>query len=401
MAENGLRRGLVVLVLMTALVAAGALFVAGGALQEGVDDDASSGNDTISPENRSVDVDRVNVTVELDPNDDLEESLNYELAVVGEVEALNDAANGTVDCTRELCVINGTVAADAEGEELPRYQLHGVVTGAAPSKGFTAHVNGTLEGNAIEGLGLGAYNVSAPNETDGGSNGSVANADGGASETETSAASIPTVSDAGSDDASGTDSGSSDANEESSESSDANEADSQSNNVNEADSGTGDASEEASASESESTASASAESSSSASDAETLQTDGGEQTETASDESSDEGAAASVSFDGCSSATVEGDAYGYEAGLRYYVSDGLDTSTYDESGISTPATIDGNDVISDARATDVVIESVLVLDENFQVVAQAENPNYEDCVDTIEQQYQESQGESGGSNASE
>jgi len=292
--------------------------LAGGALlQDEGDADGAPDNTTISQENRTVDTDRVNVSVRLEPTDEMEtEELQYELVVVGEIAAANDAANGTVDCSGELCVVSGTLPADAAGEELPRYELAGVVTSASPASGYTANVTGTLEGDAIEGLGLGAYNVTAPNAT-------------GATNDSVAAAAEPLQTDGGTADSAATD---------------GSESESSDNGAAESDDGTAENDE---------------------SDAESP----------------------SVTFDGCSTATVEGDAYAYEAGLRYYVQSGLDTSTIDESEISTPTTIDGNELIGDARTTDVVVETVLVLDEDFGVVTQASNPNYEDCVDEIEQQH--------------
>ncbi|SNZ05280.1 hypothetical protein SAMN06269185_0817 [Natronoarchaeum philippinense] len=299
MAANRRRHVLIALTLLVAVVAAGGVLVAGDTLlQDGTDNDTAA-NDTAVPENRTVDVDRINLTVTLEPSDDLEGDLDYELVVIGEIAAANDAANDTVECNGELCVVNGTLGADADGDERPRYELRGIVTAATPSEGFTAHVNGTLEGDAIEGIGLGAYNVTAPNATGGGINDSVVRADGGGVSGETSAATV-----------------------QSSE----------------------------------------------------------------SEESDGAAESASVTFEDCSTATVEGDAYAYEAGLRYYVSSGLDTSTIDESDISTPTTIDGAAFVGDARTTDVVIETVLVLDEEFNVVEQVSNPDYEDCVERIEQQ---------------
>jgi len=342
MAANGVRRGVIVLVLLLAVVGASVVLAGGALLQDeggagGTPDDA-----TAAQENRTVDTDRVNVSVRLEPGDEIEGELRYELVVVGEIAAANDAANGTVDCRGELCVVTGNVSADAADEDLPRYELGGVVTSASPEDGYTANVTGTLEGDAIEGLGLGAYNVTAPNVTDPTNDSVLAGA--GAEDAGTTASGVEALQ---------TDGGTTDTDESESESTDADadEAEVQSSDTDDA-TGTDDATE---------------------SDA--------------------DGEMPSVTFDGCSSATVEGDAYAYEAGLRYYVQSGLDTSTIDESEISTPTTIDGNELIGDARATDVVVETVLVLDEDFGVVTQASNPNYEECVDEIEQQYADSEDE--------
>lgn len=365
MAGNGVRRGLIALVLLVAVVGAGVVLAGGALLQDEGDADGAPDNATISQENRTVDTDRVNVSVRLEPSDETEtEELQYELVVVGEIAAANDAANGTVDCTGELCVVDGTLPADAADEELPRYELGGVVTSASPESGYTANVTGTLEGDAIEGLGLGAYNVTAPNgtdavndsvvaalgpsgEEDGGEQSAVqdeASGSGESSQSEEADDAEPLQTDGGTADADATDSDESDG--------DASEAD-------ESDGGT---------------------------------SENGDGT-TESDESS--GESPSVTFDGCSTATVEGDAYAYEAGLRYYVSDGLDTSTIDGSELSTPTTIEGNELIGDARTTDVVVETVLVLDEDFGILTQVSNPNYEDCVDEIEQQHADWEDEQG------
>jgi len=388
MAANGLRRGLIALVLLVALAGAGVVLASGGALlqADGGGDDGQTGDDAISPDNRTVDTDRVNVSVELAPSDDLDDEIGYELVVIGEVAAANDAANDTVDCTGELCVVSGTLSPDAEGEDLPRYELHGVVTSATPEDGYSVTVNGTLEGNAIEGLGLGAYNVSAPNGTDESANNSIlAGADGTAADTadESGDASDPTDGDdaasASDDDEAAT------SDDDEAATSDDEETAASSVEALQTDGGTsedaasdGDAGEEGDASE----------------DSESNDGDASDDAESG-DDANEDAESASVTFDGCSSATVEGDAYGYEAGLRYYVPSGLDTSTYDQSEISTPATVDGNDVISDARTTDVVVESVLVLDEDFGVLTQVSNPNYDDCADTIEQQHADWEDEQG------
>ncbi len=361
MAGNGVRRGLIALVLLVAVVGAGVVLAGGALLQDEGDADGTPENATISQENRTVDTDRVNVTIQLDPSDELAtDELQYELVVVGEVAAANDAANDTVDCNGELCVVDGAVSADASGEELPQYELGGVVTSASPESGYTANVTGTLEGDAVEGLGLGAYNVTAPNGTDAVNDSVVTDMESGSDQETT------------------------------------------------------DADESASASDDSEAADGGEASDGEATDAEPLQTDGGTSEGDTSDDASEgetdgddasendesSGESPSVTFDGCSTATVEGDAYAYEAGLRYYVSDGLDTSTIDQSDISTPTTIEGDELIGDARTTDVVVETVLVLDEDFGILTQASNPNYEDCVDEIEQQHADWEDERGDENAS-
>jgi|GEM_PF-6559106 len=357
MAGNGVRRGLIALVLLVAVVGAGVVLAGGALLQDGGDADGAPDDTTISQENRTVDTDRINVSVRLEPTDEMEtEELQYELVVVGEIAAANDAANGTVDCTGELCVVDGTLAGNATDEDLPRYELSGVVTSASPESGYTANVTGTLEGDAIEGLGLGAYNVTAPNAT-GSTNDSVA------------ATAEPLQTDGGTADPDVTD---------------GSESESSEGEATESESSEGEATE------SESSESGATESESSESGATESESSEGEATESDDGTAENDESAAespSVTFDGCSTATVEGDAYAYEAGLRYYVQSGLDTSTIDESEISTPTTIDGNELIGDARTTDVVVETVLVLDEDFGVVTQVSNPNYEDCVDEIEQQH--------------
>lgn len=311
---------MIALVLLAAVVGAGVVLAGGALLQDDGDADGAPDDATVAQENQTVDTERVNVTVQLEPTDGREDDLRYELVVVGEIAAANDAANGTVDCTGELCVVDGSLAADAAGEDLPRYELRGVVTSASPAEGYTANVTGTLEGDAIEGLGLGAYNVTGPDGTDATNDSVVAmGGAGGGAITDVNVEGATADAEALRADGGTTDSGSTDA--------------------------------------------------------------GPSETDDADGESP------SVTFDGCSSATVEGDAYAYEAGLRYYVPSGLDTSTIDESEISTPTTVDGNDLIGDGRTTDVVVETVLVLDEDFGVVTQASNPNYEDCVDEIEQQH--------------
>ena len=393
MQASRVRRAVAVVALLGAVLTGSAVLAAGGALfQE--DDGESSASEDAASEGAAVDAERVNVTLALEPAADGEEDVDYELAVVGEIEAANDAADDTVECTDELCVVDGTLASDAGDDERPEYRLRGVVTGVEPADGITTRINGTLEGDALQGLGLGAYNATGDEPTAGepaaedgdadASGGDVAGTEDLTFETGDADAvagegSNELVTDGGTvqSDTEG-ESRDGDADDESADGGAETETDDEDAETSDEDAETSD--EDAETSDE---------------DAETDPADDSATDETGDDSTDDAEASdgVSITFDGCSSATVEGDAHAYEAGLAYYLPDGFDTSTRDESDVSTPVTIDGEAEIGDGTTSDVVVEDVLVLDEDFGVLEHRENPDREECLDRIERQHEEGTGD--------
>jgi|GEM_PF-2107073 len=100
------------------------------------------------------------VDYELALNSTAEDDLSYSLTVLGAVEPVDDAANGTVDCTDQLCRVEGTL----EPDEVATYHVSGSIVGVQPKEGLIGHVNGTFEGDALVGTGWGAL---SPAEDDG------------------------------------------------------------------------------------------------------------------------------------------------------------------------------------------------------------------------------------------
>jgi hypothetical protein len=112
-------------------------------------------------------VDYDSIAYALTLNSTAEDDLNYSLLVLGAIEPVDDGAEGTVECDDQVCRVDGTLEID----EAATYHVSGAVVGVQPNEGLVAHVEGTLEGDALTGLGSGALSPaveSADDSPDGG-----------------------------------------------------------------------------------------------------------------------------------------------------------------------------------------------------------------------------------------
>jgi hypothetical protein len=112
-------------------------------------------------------VDYDSIAYALTLNSTAEDDLNYSLLVLGAIEPVDDGAEGTVECDDQVCRVDGTL----ETDEAATYHVSGAVVGVQPNEGLVAHVEGTLEGDALTGLGSGALSPaveSADDSPDGG-----------------------------------------------------------------------------------------------------------------------------------------------------------------------------------------------------------------------------------------
>lgn len=114
-------------------------------------------SETDSYDEPVIDYDHIDLQLDLTTAND--SAIDYELRVLGAVEATNETANGTVSCTDQRCLIDGDVGPN----ETASYNLSGLVLDVEPADNVTTAVNGTLEGDALVGLGLGA--ITEPRST--------------------------------------------------------------------------------------------------------------------------------------------------------------------------------------------------------------------------------------------
>lgn len=117
-------------------------------------------------------VDYDSIAYALTLNSTAEDDLNYSLLVLGAIEPVDDGAEGTVECDDQVCRVDGTL----ETDEAATYHVSGAVVGVQPNEGLVAHVKGTLEGDALTGLGSGALSPAVESVDD--------SPDGGADEAD-------------------------------------------------------------------------------------------------------------------------------------------------------------------------------------------------------------------------
>ncbi|GAA0672760.1 lamin tail domain-containing protein [Natronoarchaeum mannanilyticum] len=145
---------------------AGAGIIPGSILAPHDGGDGDSLPDTDDYDDPLVDYDAVDYELAL--NSTAQDDLNYSLTVLGAVEPVDDAANGTVDCAEQVCRVEGTLGPD----ETATYHVSGSIVGVQPKDGLVGHINGTFEGDALVGTGTGALSPNAsadePAETDAG-----------------------------------------------------------------------------------------------------------------------------------------------------------------------------------------------------------------------------------------
>ncbi|WP_256393749.1 excalibur calcium-binding domain-containing protein [Natronoarchaeum rubrum] len=112
-----------------------------------------------------VDYDKIDLNVTLTNNRSDNESLEYRIVVLGAIQSTNDTASETVSCEDQTCVVNGTLDAD----DRAAYRLSGAIVSVSPDDDLVGEFNnGSLEGNALEGLGIGAvYSTGEDSDDDG------------------------------------------------------------------------------------------------------------------------------------------------------------------------------------------------------------------------------------------
>lgn len=155
--SNGRTTGLFALIVLvaTALIVSTVAAGAGPLAAVGLQDDGGDEDDAFPPNSDDyddpvVEYEAVDLQIALESAN--ESDVDYELLVLGAVEPANESADNTVSCEEQSCTIEGTVG---EGDR-PTYNVSGVVVEVTPDEGLEAHVNGTLEGDALVGLGWGA-----------------------------------------------------------------------------------------------------------------------------------------------------------------------------------------------------------------------------------------------------
>ncbi|WP_256391489.1 excalibur calcium-binding domain-containing protein [Natronoarchaeum rubrum] len=131
-------------------------------VQEEDDEFPPSTDDVTDP---VVDYDKIDLNVTLTNNRSDNDSLDYRLVVLGAIQSTNDTASGTVSCEDQTCVVNGTLDAD----DRAAYRLSGAIVSVSPDDDLIGEFNnGSLEGNALEGLGIGAvYSTGDDSDNDG------------------------------------------------------------------------------------------------------------------------------------------------------------------------------------------------------------------------------------------
>jgi len=413
---------------------AGAGIIPGSILTPHGGGDGDSLPETDDYDDPLVDYDAVDYTLAL--NSTAEDDLDYSLTILGAVEPVDETANGTVDCTDQLCRVEGTL----EPDETATYHVSGSIVGVQPDDGLVGRVNGTFEGDALVGIGTGAVSptVSAdepeepddgdersddagrdvPDDTtdpeDPGDNGGEVpappeppsysfNVTGmnvlgddpdeeyiTLNNTEESAVDMTdwTLRDREDGGRVGTnldpfvfpDGFTLDAGEEvtiwsgEGENDDANLYWNTDVNIwNQ----TGDTIILRTA------------------DGETvLEHDYPDQTEGNGSNGTDP-VVSNVSYEGCSSVAIDGEGdYAVEINTEFYGADGLTSQNYEDE-VTLPATINVSGV-DDGAVTDVAIEQTTILDGDGGVVAEQPNPEFEGCRDAIDAQYEDWQDEQGG-----
>lgn len=99
----------------------------------------------------------------------------------------------------------------------------------------------------------------------------------------------------------------------------------------------------------------------------------------------------SVTYEDCSTVTIDGEGeYDLEINTEYYGPDGITSMNYEDT-VTLPETVDVSN-LDDAAVTDIPIEFTTVLDDG-EIAAERANPEFDDCWDAVEQQWEEYQDE--------